>query len=80
MHFLCFTTVLRHAYMLPMEKQLIDALGGIRAVSEALQVDRSAVSNWRLEGRRIPWKHKPAIARLAADRAVSLPSNFWNAQ
>lgn len=77
MHFLCFTTVLRRAYMRPMEKQLIDALGGISVVSEALKVDRSAVSNWRLKGRRIPWKHRPAIARLAADRAISLPSDFW---
>ena len=60
-----------------MEKELIDALGGIGAVSEALRVDRSAVSNWRLQGRRIPYKHRPAIARLAADRAVDLPAGFW---
>lgn len=58
-------------------KQLIDDLGGIKAVSEALGVDRSAVGNWRLEGRSIPWKHRPAIARLAAEKAVNLPLDFW---
>ena len=38
---------------------------------------RSAVSNWRLKGRAIPWKHRPALARLAAERAVNLPSGYW---
>ena len=37
-----------------MEKELIDNLGGIGAVAEALKVDRSAVGNWRLAGRSIP--------------------------
>ena len=60
-----------------MTKQLIDQLGGIKAVADALGVDRSAVSNWRLEGRHIPWKHRPAIARMAAEKAVNLPSDFW---
>lgn len=60
------------------DKALIDALGGIAAVSEATKATASAVSNWRLAGRAIPWKHKPAIARLAAERAVSLPGNFWD--
>ncbi|RPI59353.1 MAG: hypothetical protein EHM48_09030 [Planctomycetaceae bacterium] len=60
-----------------MTKQLIDDLGGIKAVSEALGVDRSAVGNWRLKGRSIPWRWRPAIARLAADKAVNLPADFW---
>lgn len=59
------------------EKQLIDELGGIAAVSTALGIDRSAVGNWRLADRRIPWKHRPAIARMAAERAVNLPADFW---
>ena len=63
-----------------LEKELIDNLGGIGAVAEALKVDRSAVGNWRLAGRSIPWKHKPAIARLAAEKAVNLPANFWGPQ
>ena len=58
-------------------KALIDQLGGIGPVAAATGAHRSAVSNWRLAGRNIPWKHKPAIARLAADRAVSLPADFW---
>lgn len=60
-----------------MWKQLIDDLGGIKPVADALGVDKSAVGNWRLSGRNIPWKHRPAIARLAAERAVNLPANFW---
>lgn len=60
-----------------MTKQLIDQLGGIKAVAAELGVDKSAVSNWRLEGRSIPWKHRPAIARMAAVKAVNLPVDFW---
>ena len=82
-HFLCvdaffvlvvFATV---CFNVGMTKQLIDQLGGIKAVAEYLSVDRSAVGNWRLAGRSIPWKHRPGIARLAADRAVDLPPGFW---
>lgn len=60
-----------------MKKELIQKLGGNKAVAEALAVDRSAVGNWLLNGRDIPWRHKPAIARLAAEKAVSLPASFW---
>lgn len=62
-----------------MDKTLIAQLGGAKAVAEALKLDRSAVGNWTLVGRRIPWKHRPAIARLAAERAVALPPAFWEA-
>ena len=62
-----------------MQRDLIDALGGIPAVAQALGVGRSAVSNWRLKGRQIPWKHRPALARMAAERAVALPDGFWGA-
>lgn len=58
-------------------KQFIDSLGGIAFVAEALDVNRSAVANWRLKGRSIPWKHRPALARLAADKALDLPAGFW---
>ena len=60
-------------------KALIDQLGGIAAVSEATGAEKGAVANWRLPNRNIPWKHKPAIARLAAERAVNLPADFWGA-
>ena len=59
------------------EKHLIDKLGGNRAVAEALNTTASAVANWRLSDRRIPWKYKPVIARMAADKAVQLPTDFW---
>jgi len=62
-----------------MDKDLIAQLGGPKAIAEALNLDRSAVSNWTLQGRRIPWKHRPAIARLAAERALPLPPTFWEA-
>ncbi len=81
MHFLCFTSFSQWATKPRMDdKALIDKLGGILAVSEATSATKSAVSNWRLDGRGIPWKHKPAIARLAAERAVALPTDFWEAQ
>ena len=76
-HELCFTSFFAYAYKQAMDKELIDTLGGIKAVAQALSVDPSAVSNWRLKGRRIPWKHRPAIARLAAEKAVNLPADFW---
>jgi DNA-binding transcriptional regulator YdaS (Cro superfamily) len=77
MHFLCLRLILIRAFNAAMKKELIQKLGGNKAVAEALRVDRSAVGNWLLDGRDIPWKHKPAIARLAAEKAISLPSSFW---
>lgn len=61
----------------PMTEDIISKLGGLGEVADKLRVERSAVSNWRLPGRRIPWKHRPALARLAAERAVPLPADFW---
>jgi len=58
-------------------KTFIDQLGGIAAVSEATGAKPSAVTNWRLAGRAIPWKHRPALARLAASKALPLPSDYW---
>jgi len=60
-----------------MEHQLIDELGGVKAVAEALGLNSNVVANWKLEGRSIPWKRRHAIARLAADRGVALPGDFW---
>jgi DNA-binding transcriptional regulator YdaS (Cro superfamily) len=61
-----------------MEKQFIDDMGGIKAVALLLGVHRSQVCNWRNAKLAIPWKHRPALARAAADKAVNLPSNFWD--
>lgn len=56
-------------------EQLIDDLGGNVALSAALALTPNAVSNWRKRG--IPWKVRPTIARMAAERGVPLPENFW---
>lgn len=56
-------------------EQLITDLGGPTAIAKELGVKPNAVSNWRRRG--IPWKVRPALARMAADRAVALPSDFW---
>ena len=57
-----------------MEK-LIDDLGGNTALAKALDLTPNAISNWRTRG--IPWKMRPAIARLANEKAVPLPNDFW---
>lgn len=56
-------------------EQLIDDLGGNTALAKALNLTPNAVSNWRTRG--IPWKLRPQIARMANEKAVPLPSDFW---
>jgi hypothetical protein len=56
-------------------EQLIDDLGGNTALAKALNLTPNAVSNWRTRG--IPWKLRPVIARMANEKAVPLPANFW---
>lgn len=56
-------------------EQLIDDLGGNTALAKALGLTPNAVSNWRNRG--IPWKTRPVIARMATERGVSLPEDFW---
>jgi hypothetical protein len=60
-----------------MSKQLIQDLGGAKHVAEALNTTHGAVRNWQLSNRAIPWKFRPSIAKLAAERAVQLPEDFW---
>lgn len=60
-----------------MIKQLIDALGGIKVVADALDTSNGAVANWRLRN-SVPWRHRHALASLAAKHAVQLPENFWS--
>jgi hypothetical protein len=60
-----------------MSRELIEALGGAKQVAADLRCSHGAVRNWMLEGRSIPWRFRPAIARIAADRGVALPENFW---
>lgn len=56
-------------------EQLIDELGGTTALAKEMDVTPHAISNWRKRG--IPWKSRPAIARLASERGIELPSGFW---
>lgn len=56
-------------------EQLIDDLGGNAALAKALNRSPNAISNWRKRG--IPWKVRPTVARLAAEKAVALPTDFW---
>lgn len=60
-----------------MATHLIDALGGNQAVAEALGVSSNAVANWKMPERGIPWKRRHIIARMAAERGVTLPEDFW---
>lgn len=60
-----------------MEKDLIKALGGNRAVADVTGVSPTAVANWKLKGRSIPWNKRHIIARMAAERGVPLPDDFW---
>ena len=59
-----------------MSKQLIEQLGGVKAVALTIGTSEGSVFNWRLRD-TIPWRHRHAIARMAAERAVDLPDNFW---
>lgn len=54
--------------------EIIDALGGTKALATSLDRDESTVSNWRERG--IPWRLRPTIARLAKDKKVMLPPDF----
>lgn len=62
-----------------MAENIIEALGGNKAVADALGVAPNVVANWRLEGRDIPWKRRHAIAELARARGVDLPGDFFGA-
>jgi len=59
------------------QKDLLDDLGGNQAVALALGTTASAVANWKLPNRSIPWRKRHAVARLAAERGVQLPADFW---
>ncbi len=60
-----------------MPDNLIDKLGGNKAVATLLGTSPGAVANWRLR-KTIPWKYRPSLARIAGERAIPLPENFWS--
>lgn len=68
---------------LPMHKHahLVESLGDGTKVAEAIKAmspeppDRQAVYKWKRNG--VPWKWRPFIAALAAERGVDLPEGFF---
>ncbi len=58
-----------------MAYDIIEALGGPKALAEVLATSPNAVFNWRKRG--IPWHQRHVIARIAAERGVPLPETFW---
>lgn len=58
------------------QAELISKLGSNKDVASQLNVKPGAVAMWRSRD-TIPWKFRPVIARIAAERAIPLPENFW---
>lgn len=53
---------------------LIDAIG-TKAVKDAYRLSRQRLHNWRKRG--VPHSHRVAVAKLAAERGVAVPQNFF---
>lgn len=58
---------------------LIDELGGAPAVARTLNLKTNVVSNWHKRG-RIPWRWRPAIARLAASKEILVAADFLESE
>jgi hypothetical protein len=56
----------------------IEILGGTTAVAKALNVSPQNVTNWRR--RRIPWKYRFKMVRLAEIKNVKAPDKFMEPQ
>jgi len=59
-----------------MARDFIDRLGGYKAVAKALGIPPGAVANWMLASRRIPWRYRPTLARIAGKKRIKLPEGF----
>jgi predicted transcriptional regulator len=57
-----------------MNEQIIDQLGGSKAIAETLGITQANVSNWRK--RDIPRRYRVTLARMALDKGVMLPADF----
>jgi DNA-binding transcriptional regulator YdaS (Cro superfamily) len=44
----------------------VEKLGSMRTLAEKLGVTKGAVSQWKLDGRRIPAEHCPTIEKLTS--------------
>lgn len=54
---------------------LVQDLGGSGVVAKALKLKQNTVSMWGTRG-RIPWRYRPALARLAEQEGVTIPADF----
>lgn len=59
-----------------MAKDFIKELGGYRAVASMLGIKPGTASNWGHATRAIPWRYRPALARIAQEKGVELPEGF----
>lgn len=59
------------------KRAFIEALGGVKAIAKEIKRSESGVHNWAMKDRRIPYRHRPTLARMAADRAIDIPKGFW---
>jgi hypothetical protein len=57
------------------DEHILDKLGGNKAIAEALSLAPNVVANWRKRG--IPWPRRHIIARIAEEKKVALPEDFW---
>jgi hypothetical protein len=55
---------------------LIDSLGGNKLLCRELGQKQSTISNWRRRG--VPWRWRPTVARLAKEKRIQLPNDFFN--
>lgn len=58
-------------------KDFIKALGGPAAVADARGVTLRAARSWQYRG--VPWRQRPAVARIAEQMGVDLPPGFLDA-
>lgn len=47
-------------------EKAVSQLGSMQALADKLGVTKGAVSQWKLDGRRVPAEHCPQIERLTA--------------
>lgn len=57
----------------------IKALGGIDEVAATLEKTPRAVKAWALPDRGIPWKYRKQVEKLAKQKRVPIPEDFWQA-
>lgn len=53
---------------------LIDALGGTGFLAKELAQRHNTISTWRT--RKVPWRWRPHLARMAGERGIPIPDGF----